>query len=201
VKAAVLTSALRGNLTCPPPVTHSSTLCPYNLPRVLCAARLCSGGPSPDEGSYELPDGNVLKLSGLRQTIPELLFSAEATDPFRHLLSLRSTSAWLLYYNAGETIACCAVQHGAMRSCAVQRVLASVRHSSQPAAAASPSRTAAVLRSRTQRCAVGSFASSNRLMHIAWPYIAAHGRHERAPAAPYLSPSLAPVCVSLSLAS
>jgi len=106
--------------------------------------RLCSGGPAPDEGSYELPDGNVLKLSGLRQTIPELLFSAEATDPFRHLLSLRSTSAWLLYYNAGESImsGCllnslhveCAAQRETM-SCAVQRVGSPVACSGQLVAA------------------------------------------------------------------
>jgi hypothetical protein len=113
----------------------------YKSSRVPCVLRCCSGGPAPDEGSYELPDGNVLKLSGLRQTIPELLFSAEATDPFRHLLSLRSTSAWLLYYNAGEkllwSVLCCV---RLPEACSVRQPVAC---STQPVAAL-PGRTAGI---------------------------------------------------------
>lgn len=35
---------------------------------------------APEEASYELPDGNVLRLRGLRMAIPELMFSADMPD-------------------------------------------------------------------------------------------------------------------------
>lgn len=64
----------------------------------------CRSVPAPDEASYELPDGQVVKVSGLRMTIPELLFSGEHMDNYRHLVGMRSTSAWLLHYNSGMNV-------------------------------------------------------------------------------------------------
>lgn len=60
--------------------------------------------PAPDPISYELPDGQVVKAAGLRMAIPELLFSGDHMDAYRHLIGMRSTSAWLLHYNSGVNV-------------------------------------------------------------------------------------------------
>lgn len=66
--------------------------------------RSCSSVPAPDPVSYELPDGQTVKVAGLRMAIPELLFSGDHMDAYRHLIGMRSTSAWLLHYNSGVNV-------------------------------------------------------------------------------------------------
>ena len=90
---------------------------------------------APEARTYELPDGQTVKLAGLRHLIPELLFNADVADllysvdpadpfrptlsprdSFRHLLSTRATPAWLLH------------QHGAVS----MRAVTEAGTSSQP---------------------------------------------------------------------
>lgn len=54
----------------------------------------------PAPGSYDLPDGSVLKVGDAREQIAELLFRAEAVDGYKNLVSARSTAAWLSHYQA-----------------------------------------------------------------------------------------------------
>lgn len=84
------------------PLIHSlsRTISPHLTP----PRPACSSVPAPDPISYELPDGQVVKAAGLRMAIPELLFSGDHMDAYRHLIGMRSTSAWLLHYNSGVNV-------------------------------------------------------------------------------------------------
>jgi hypothetical protein len=78
---------------------------------------------APEARTYELPDGQSIKLTGLRHLIPELLFNADVADllysvdpadpfrptlsprdSFRHLLSSRATPAWLLHQHGAVSM-------------------------------------------------------------------------------------------------
>lgn len=96
----------------------STLRCPFPTCFASCTFLSCSSMPAPDEATYELPDGQLIRAKGLRMTIPELLFnndllaetSSSSSMPssavvtsgtLKALLSARATSSWLLHFQAG----------------------------------------------------------------------------------------------------
>jgi hypothetical protein len=55
----------------------------------------------PEEKTYELPDGNVVKLRDARQQVCEVVFRAEATEQYKLLVQQRSTTSWFSHYHGG----------------------------------------------------------------------------------------------------
>ena len=63
-------------------------------------ARAFSCSKPPPTVTYELPDGNTVKIRNSQQLIPELHFRPDLTDNVRHLLAHRQTPAWIMQYQS-----------------------------------------------------------------------------------------------------
>lgn len=81
---------------------HSHSLSPP--PSLSALLTFCSSSPCsthPSSISYELPDGQLLKVKNLRQSLPELLFRTDLGEDVKTvMLKQTQTPSWMAHFHA-----------------------------------------------------------------------------------------------------